>query len=91
MNSDYFKKLMNEKVVQNLAAPSATAMDNGHCYGKKVGKPLTKSSLKKYILEYLRRHGIPCEDCMKKFTFLSLVEKIRPKEKAYYVDALLAT
>jgi hypothetical protein len=63
MNSDFFEKLVTEKVIPNLVTPSAIAMDNGHYHGKKVRKSLTKE----------RYDGIfatsPREGAMKKFTF----------------------
>jgi transposase len=90
MNSDNFEKWVNGKVIPNLATPSVIVMDNAPYHGKYVDKPPTKSSLKKDMLEYLRRHGVPCEEGMRKFTFFSLVEKIRPKETVYHTDTLFA-
>jgi transposase len=90
MNSDNFEKWVNEKVIPNLATPSVIVMDNAPYHRKQVDQPPTKSSLKKDRLEYLRRHGVPCEEGMRKFTLFSLVEKIRPKEKAYHIDTLFA-
>jgi hypothetical protein len=63
---------MNEKVIPNLATPSV--MDNAPYHGKQVDKPPTKSPLKKDILKYLRRHGVPYEEGMRKFTLFSFVE-----------------
>jgi hypothetical protein len=60
MNSDNFEKWVKEKVIPNLATPSVIVMDNAPYHGKQVDKPPTKSSLKKDMLEYLRRHGVPC-------------------------------
>jgi transposase len=65
-------------------------MDNALHYGKQVDKPPTKLSLKKDMLEYLRRLGVPREKGMGKFTLFSLVKKIRPKEKVYHIDMLFA-
>jgi transposase len=65
-------------------------MDSVPYHGKQVDKPPTKSSLKKDMLEYLRRHGVPCEEGMRKFTLFSLVAKIYPKEKVYHIDMLFA-
>jgi transposase len=65
-------------------------MDNAPYHRKQVDKPPTKSSLKKDMLEYLRRHGMPCEEGMGKFTLFSSVEKIRPKEKMYHTDTMFA-
>jgi transposase len=62
MNSDNFEKWVNEKVIPNLATPSVIAMDNAPYHGKQIVKPPTKLSLKKDMLEYLRRHGVPCEE-----------------------------
>jgi transposase len=90
MNSDNCEKRMNEKVIPNLATPSVIVMDNAPYHGKQVDKTPTKSSLKKDTLEYLRRHGVPCEEGMRKSTLFSLVEKIRPKEKVYHIDTLFA-
>jgi hypothetical protein len=81
---------VNEKVIPNLATPSVIVMGNAPHHGKQVDKPPTKSSLKKDILEYLRRHGVSCEGGMRKFTLLSFVEKIRLKEKVYHIDTLFA-
>jgi transposase len=90
MNSDNFEKWVNEKVIPNLATPSVIIMDNAPYHVKQVDKPPTKSFLKKDMLEYLRRHGVPCEEGMRKFTLFSFVEKIRPKEKVYQIDTLFA-
>jgi hypothetical protein len=90
MNSNIFEKWVNDKVIPNLATPSVIVMDNAPYHGKQVDKPPTKSSLKKDMLEYLRRHGVPCEESMRKFTLFSLVEKIRPKKKVYHIDTLFA-
>jgi hypothetical protein len=55
MNSDNFEKWVNDKVIPNLAIPSVIVMDNAPYHGMQVYKPPTKSSLKKDMLEYLRR------------------------------------
>jgi hypothetical protein len=89
-NSDNFEKWVNEKVIPNLASPCVIVMDSAPYHGKQVDKPPTKSSPKKDMLEYLRRHGVSCEEGMKKFTLFSLVEKILPKEKVYHIDTLFA-
>jgi hypothetical protein len=91
MNSDNFENWVNEKVIPNLATPSAIVMDNAPYHGKQVDKPPTKSSLNRDMLEYLRRHGVPCEESMRKFTLFSFAEKIRPKKKVYHIDTLFAT
>jgi hypothetical protein len=57
INSNNFEKLVNEKVIPNLATPSLIVLDNAPYHGKQVYKPPTKSSLKKDMLEYLRRHS----------------------------------
>jgi transposase len=90
MNSDNFEKWVNDKVIPNLATPSVIVMNNAPYHGKQVYKPQTKSSLKKDMLEYLQRHGVPCEESMRKFTLFSLVEKIRPMKKVYNIDTLFA-
>jgi transposase len=90
MNSDNFEKCVNEKVFPNLATPSVSVMGNAPNHGKQVDKPPTKSSLKKDIMEYLRRHRVPCEEGMKKFTLFSLFEKFRPKKNVYHIDTLFA-
>jgi hypothetical protein len=78
INFDFFEKLMTEKVISNLATPSAFAMDIGHYHGKKVRKSLTKAPLKKDM----RRHGIPHKDVMKKFAiFLVSCKGFAPKPK----------
>jgi transposase len=90
MNSDNFEKWVNEKVIPNLATPSVIVMDNAPYHGKQVDKPPTKSSPKKDMLEYLRRHGVPYEEDMRKYALFSLVENIRSKEKVYHIDTLFA-
>jgi transposase len=90
INSDNLEKWVNKKVIPNLATPFAIVMDNAPYHEKQLDKPPTKSSLKKDMLEYLRRHGVPCEEGKRKFTFFSLVEKICPKEKVYHIDTLFA-
>jgi transposase len=81
---------VNEKVIPYLATPSVIVMDNAPYHGKLVDKPPTKSSLKRDMLEYLLRHGVPCEEGMRKFTLSSLVEKIHLKEKVFHIDTLFA-
>jgi transposase len=90
MNSDNFEKWVNKKVIPNMAIPSVIVMDNAPYHGKQADEPPTKSSLKKDMFKYLRRHGVPCKEGMRKFTLFSLVEKIRPKKKVYHIYTLFA-
>ncbi|KAJ4437060.1 hypothetical protein ANN_17195 [Periplaneta americana] len=90
MNSNNFEKWVVEKVIPNLSTPSVIVMDNAPYHGKQLDKVPTKSAVKKEMLDYLRRHGVPCEENMRKFTLFSLIEQIRPKQKVYQIDTIFA-
>ncbi|KAJ4447175.1 hypothetical protein ANN_09176 [Periplaneta americana] len=90
MNSNNFEKWVIEKIIPNLSTPSVILMDNAPYHGKQLDKVPTKSAVKKEMLDYLRRHGVPCEENMRKFTLFSLIEQIRPKQKVYQIDTIFA-
>jgi hypothetical protein len=78
--------LLTLKNQGNPATSSAIIMNKMPFHEKQIDKLTTKSSLKKEMLHYLQRYGMPCRYEMRAFTLISLVEKICPKETMYHID-----
>ena len=93
MNATNFEKWIREKVIPTLAhlhQPCVIVMDNAPYHGKQIDVPPTKRSLKKDMLDYLKRHGVPCDEKNAKGK-AALFDRSNPtEEKKNYIDTLLA-
>jgi hypothetical protein len=67
-----------EKLVPNLAIPSATVRGNPHYHRKQIDKPPARSS-KKNMLEYPQNHEVLCEQGMRKLISFLFVQKNPPQ------------
>lgn len=86
MNAENFEKWIKCIVLPKLPPASAVIIDNAPYHNKQVDKPPTKYSTKKDMVEWLCRHGVPCDIKMRKPVLFSLVENHKPPEKQYRVD-----
>lgn len=78
---EMFETWVRYKVIPCLKTPSVIVVHNICFQEKTVDKPPSKSSSKNETIDYLRSHGIPCEQTMRKFTLMSLVDNTTDKEK----------
>ena len=68
MNGNNFEKWIVETVLPRIPPKSVLIMDNAPFHMRLINKPPAKSSLKRGMVDYLRRNGVTCEEAMRKAT-----------------------
>lgn len=89
MNKTNFDKWVQEKLIPLLPPHSVIVMDNAPYHNIQVDKPPSKNSIKADMTGWLDRHGVQYDVTMKKANLIDLINKHKPLEKVYKVDALL--
>lgn len=91
MNHINFEKWVNEKLLPNLPEQSVIVMDNAPYHSMQVDKPPVKSSLKRDMLAWLQKKGVPCDESMHKCDLYKLVELKKSRQKTFKIDTELAS
>jgi transposase len=59
------------------------------CYGQQEDKPPLKITLKKDMINWLRRCGVAYDVSTRKANLFAAIEKLKPKDKIFKVDNML--
>jgi transposase len=88
MNFKNFSKWLKEKLIPNLEPGSVIVLDNAKYHNVQENKKPTISSLKKDMIDWLTKNGIPFNEPIKKAELMLLINQVI-REPEYSIDTIL--
>ena len=89
MNAAVFEECFANSLLSTLPRdqPMVIIMDNAPYHSRMLDKPPTTAARKADIMKWLKDHGVPCSNDLKKTELLALV-KMKKQPPTYAVDEL---
>lgn len=81
VSNENFTKWLTEKLLPNIPPNSVVVLDNALYHSVLEDKPPTKSSLKRDIVVWLTKKGIPHDPTLRKINFYDIACLHKPLQK----------
>ncbi|KAJ4436098.1 hypothetical protein ANN_18725 [Periplaneta americana] len=79
-----------QQLIPNLPPQSVIVLDNAPYHSIQIDKPLTPYSVKQDMLLWLHKKGVECNEGMRKTELYALIQPLKPKEKIFKIDNIVA-